>query len=572
MVELMNEIEHKKSSKKTLKEFKKPLIGSGIIASIAIAGIISGFLLIAQEKQNDKVFTYGTHGALYVLDPMLFGNFEVFALLENIVDPLFQYKFTSEGSSIVPCLALNYSWSDGGLNFTCSLRTGVKFHDGTPFNASAVKWNFDRHENLLFSSPGWYLWFHPGWTPILNRTVVIDDYTIRFVLTRPFVPFISLLARGLNMVSPSSTPFDNFTYFDSGNLIGTGPFKHDSTVRSWDPVSEDYIWHNTTLIANHDYYGIGPSFDKIIVKTFDDDEELLEAMLSGEIDAIMSGFPAIVFENKTGINLLEKVNTEVNFITMNNSVINSTMRKAISYGLDYDKLVPYGLNFTGGVTSVVRCKSPLSKGMLYSNWEDFEVPVYNITKSRQFLKDANWPGTSGLTVNDNVSTGNEWEKLVSDGIPLATYNFSYIVGVEWRKEIALLFQNNLTQIGINITTAGKTGPEYWDTLTTDQFILYGWVPDYNDPHNNLLPNFVTFNNYGQVQDAYLEQLIDDGMVETNETAREQIYYDLQRYMIEDLHPVIWWYTTEVFIPISTRIGGYNQYNNYGMAWNEWYFT
>ena len=567
----MNENGPKKRIKKSLKELKKPLIGGGMVASVAIVGIIGGIVVLTQENNKSSIMIYGTHGGLYELDPLLFGNFEVYALLENIVDPLFQYEFTSEGSSIVSCLALNGTWSDDGLNFTCNLRRGVKFHDGTPFNATAVQWNFDRLDNLLFSTPGWYLWFHPGWTPILNRTVVIDEYIIRFVLTRPFVPFKSLLARGPNIVSPSSTPFDNFTFFDSGNLVGTGPFKHESTVRSWDPVLEEYIWHNTTLVANHDYYGIGPSFDKIIIKTYHDHDELKEAMLSEEIDVAMSGFPAVVFENKTGINLLEKVNTEVNFITMNNSVVNSTMRKAISYALDYDKLVPYGLNFTGSATSAVRCKSPLSKGMLYSNWEDFEVPVYNITKSRQFLKDANLPGTSGLTVNDNISTGNEWEKLVSEGTPLATYNFSYPVGVDWRKEIALLFQNNLTQIGINVTTVGKTVPDYWDTLTTDQFILYGWVPDYNDPHNNLLPNFVTFNNLGQVQDAYLEQLIDDGMVETNETARKQIYYDIQKYMIEDLYPVIWWYTTEVFIPISTRIEGYNQYNNYGMAWNEWYF-
>ena len=138
---------------------------------------------------------------------------------------------------------------------------------------------------------------------------------------------------------------------------------------------------------------------------------------------------------------------------LNNSIVNNTMRKAISYALDYDRLVPLGMGAFGKPPEVIRARSPLSLGMLYSNWEDFEVPVLNITKARQVLKEANLPGTADLTANDNVSAGNEWERLVENGNPLARFNFTYNVHPNWdfHREMALLFQHNLTQIGINIT-------------------------------------------------------------------------------------------------------------------------
>jgi len=576
MGEKTKNLTKKPKSKKKKKIFveHKPIVIGGIVAVVAIAGIVSGIVLFTEEEKTGGDFIFGTAGALYVLDPLLFGSFETYAILENIAEPLFDYDFTSSSSSVIPNLVIDYEWSNNGLNLTCYLRKNVKFHDGTPFNATAVKWNFDRlyrlRDYIYFA-----MWLHPDGTPLLkfNETEVLDEYTIRFILNKPFVPLISLLGRGPNIVSPTSTPPNNFTDFNTGNLVGTGPFKHNSTIRIWNPDLGYYVYYNTTLLPNRDYWGKKPKFDKIIIKSFDNHTLRKEAMINGEIHFTYSNpFEPDVYKNATAVTLLEQIHTEINFITMDNSVINATMRKAISYALDYDRLIPYGKYFTGGTVNATRCKSPLSKGMLYSDWESFKIPELNITKARQVLIDAKWSGTESLTANNIVGSGNDWEALVDDGNPLATYNFTYIVGSEWRTEVAWLFHNNLTQIGIDIRPVAATWPTYF-TIPT-QFIPIGWIPDYNDPNNNIQGIFsnTSFSNYGNINDAYLQQLMEDAVEETNEVLRAQLYYDIQQYLIEELYPLIWWYSPIISSPISLRIKGYNQYNNWKLAWKEWFFA
>ena len=128
---------------------RKPIIIGGVITIFAIAGIVGGIVwYMGLREETESTLIYGSVEGLLVLDPLLahhYGDFESLNILENIAEPLFEYEHTSEGSRIISNLAYyGGNWSPDGLNFTCSLRTGVKFHDGAPFNATAVKWNFDR--------------------------------------------------------------------------------------------------------------------------------------------------------------------------------------------------------------------------------------------------------------------------------------------------------------------------------------------------------------------------------------------------------------------------------------------
>ncbi|MHA2248672.1 MAG: ABC transporter substrate-binding protein, partial [Candidatus Hodarchaeales archaeon] len=481
--------EEKPQSKKKIPKKKgfivehKPIVVGGLITVFAITGIVSGIVLFNIEiDEREQIFIFGTAGGLWVLDPLIWSGRETFAMLQNIAEPLFEYEFTAEGSSIVPNLALSGDWSNGGVNYTCTLRKNVKFHDGAPFNASAVKWNFDRlfrlRNHIYFS-----LWLHPDGTPILNfnKTTVIDEYTIRFVLTKPFIPLKALLGLGPMIVSPKSTPPNNFTNFETGNLIGTGPFKHESSVREYDPVYEDYIPINTTLIANQEYWGSKPKLDKFIIKTFNNHTLRKEAMLSGEIHYTdTTPFDYSVYNNTPGITLEQVIDRENNFINMDNFKINMSMRKAISYAIDYTELLKAGELWSEKVT---RCKSPISFGMFYSNWT-LDVPNYDIEKARKALKDANWPGTENLTADDVTSPGNPWELVAKSSTPLATYNFTSVLGYDIHIRIANLFHDNLTQIGVNIDIPYVTWPELSFAIyygggmeaVSSQFLVTGWFP------------------------------------------------------------------------------------------------
>jgi ABC-type transport system substrate-binding protein len=212
--------------------------------------------------------------------------------------------------------------------------------------------------------------------------------------------------------------------------------------------------------------------------------------------------------------------------------------------------------------------------MLYSSWEDFDVPVLNITKARQVIINANIPGTAGLTANDNVSAGNEWERLVYDGNPLARFNFTYYVNWDFHRDMALLFKENLTQIGINITITPGLYSDYRGGYLEgkNHFILYGWGPDYNDPSNNM-HSFTreASDNWAMVNDTYFQDLLEYAVQEYNETLREQQYLEIQEYFIEELYPVILWYTPLTRFPLLPNTVGYNPYNNWELPFYEWNF-
>ncbi|MFX0106637.1 MAG: ABC transporter substrate-binding protein, partial [Candidatus Hodarchaeota archaeon] len=177
--------------KKILTE-NKPIVVGGIIASVAIAGIVGGIIFYlndGEEKRDtlitnyeglwwyDTLFNYDTYSKYNLRLQNYFDNVKI---INQIAEGLFEYEITNEYTRIVPNLALDGNWSLDGLNLTCPLREGVKFHDGTPFNAYAVKWTFDRLHNLLNNISYLALslsWYGSDGKFILNRTEIIDNYT-----------------------------------------------------------------------------------------------------------------------------------------------------------------------------------------------------------------------------------------------------------------------------------------------------------------------------------------------------------------------------------------------------------
>jgi peptide/nickel transport system substrate-binding protein len=388
---------------------------------IAVAGIITGnFIFFQQIQQEEIIFIMGYSGGLDSIDPLVADWYDPI-ILNQIVEPLFNrlYNQTSSSFENVPHLAKEGIWSEDDLNFKCTLREGIEFHDGAQFNAIAVKWNFDRLHRLLINTSNPSLWTHPDGTLIINNTIVLDDYTIRFVLNKPFAPFSALLTSlQANIVSPLSTPDNEFINVLTEKVIGTGPYIYESNV----------VYLNTTIVANNNYWGTPkPVIDRFIFIIGYDYVESNERFLAKETDyagGLDSYFEEYI--NDPTIIVDDFVGLEYEYLGMNNIRINTTMRKAISYALNYSLILETNDFYSQG--SQIRCKSPLPLGTIYSNWEDFDVPNYNITKARQVLKDNNWPGTESLTVNNNVTPGNEWESIAYSLAPLSAYNVSHIIG------------------------------------------------------------------------------------------------------------------------------------------------
>ncbi|MFW9881038.1 MAG: ABC transporter substrate-binding protein [Candidatus Thorarchaeota archaeon] len=536
-----------------IAEMKKPIIVSSIIFSIALTGIIVGINIYSNTTQSGGVLYFIGYGLPFTIDPIDAMDLVDADLINQVAEGLFDFD---ENLGIICCLATGYEWSADGLNLTCTLRQGVKFHDGTPFNATAVKWNFDRAYRLLDNISFSFLWLLPDDRPIINETQVFDEYTVKFILNAPYGPLLSLFASLYSYIaSPTSSPADDYISIASGGLVGTGPF-----------IFESYTANNITLSANPHYWGGKPQIDKLIIlEPTGSASALNESLLSGKIhmkkhvtfeESILNSFrsnPLFTVSDPLPVPFLD-------FIVINNNLINITMRKAISYAINYTNY-----QYTN---RYIPAKGPIPESILYHNITDIDVPYYNISVARRTLKDGNWPGTDHLTANNNISAGNEWELLANSSTPLAIYNYSACYN--WPRSIwyADRIIEDLKQIGVKVEPFNLTLAEWYRIyLELDGYhrnmveLFYNfWYADYNDP-SNFITEFYTNkklgDNVGQVNDTEMQEWLEDALIETDATVRRQLYYKIQKRLIEEVFPNIWLNSrTRVDIYVSNLKGWY----------------
>ena len=207
-----------------LRHFAAALVLFGTIGAAAAPAARGQTLRIAINNDPD------------ILDPTLSRTFVGTAVMSALCDKLFDFD---QALTIVPRLATSYEWADP-LTLLLRLRTGVTFHDGTPFDAAAVKFNLERHVGL----PGSFRRAELG---AMDRVEVVDPATVRIVLKQPASPFIATLTdRSGMMVSPTAAAAAGKEF--GLNPVCSGPF------RFIERVAQDHI----TLERLRRLLGCGP--------------------------------------------------------------------------------------------------------------------------------------------------------------------------------------------------------------------------------------------------------------------------------------------------------------------------
>ncbi len=170
-----------------------------------------------------------------------------------------------------PALAESWLASKDGLTWTFKLRKGVKFHDGTPFDAKAVKYFFDRvlgDEKPFKASL---------YTPVVQGAEVIDDSTVRVILKQPFGAFLFIMAHSAGaIVSPAA--HQKWGKDLALHPVGTGPFKFVEWVKG------DHV----TMERHDGYWGGAPNLDRVVVKTVREDQARVLMLESGDADLIVN--------------------------------------------------------------------------------------------------------------------------------------------------------------------------------------------------------------------------------------------------------------------------------------------
>lgn len=245
----------------------------------------------------------GLPGDMVLADPSLDSDSNSSYIIQNVVEGLVSLK-PGTTSDVVPQLATDMpTISPDGLTYTFKLRTGVKFHDGTDFNADAVVYNYNRQQNAPAALRDSYNYYFGavfgGWGADANLKSVVasDPSTVVFTLNHPQSNFLlattlpqfgiqsptALKAGDADNEDPSKSPYAQGQGGTGKSMVGTGPFMY----KEW--VVGDHV----TLIKNPSYYDAAGAahLDSIVYKPYADQTAELSALQAGDIDFAQTIFP-----------------------------------------------------------------------------------------------------------------------------------------------------------------------------------------------------------------------------------------------------------------------------------------
>ncbi|MGE4412284.1 MAG: ABC transporter substrate-binding protein [Candidatus Caldatribacteriota bacterium] len=426
---------------------------------------------------QEKILVFGSSGDAARLDPADVTDGESISRMDNIFEGLVEYE--SGSTEIKPCLAESWDISEDGTEITFHLRKGVKFHDGTDFNADAVVFSFERQYNPEHPYHQYGEWAYWGYMfSDIDRMEKIDDYTVKLVLSEPNASIMTSLAMfTVCIISPTNAEKykeDAFRY-----PCGTGPFK----FVEW--VKDDHI----TLVANEDYWRERPKIDKLIFKVIPDPSARLLALEVGEIHGMEYPNPAdferikansnLVLLSEPGMNIgYMAMNTGYGYVDANKNGVKDDdeplektpgyfepltkkeVRQAINMAIDKEAIVR---DIYMGTASVA--KNGMPPFMLGYNDEIEDYP-YAPEKAKELLAEAGYP--DGFEVTLHV-------------MPVSRpYMFD-------PPKIGEAIQSYLAAVGIKVNFYQVDWGTYLQETEAGmhQMCLLGWTGDNGDPDNFL---------------------------------------------------------------------------------------
>lgn len=295
-------------------------IAASISKVVELAAIDGSPLGPVADADQNATLTYAFANAVNSLDPVLNSATYSPAWYGQAYQGLIQANLDG---SYAPLLAESFEFADGGLSLVFKLRKGVKFTDGTAFDAAAVKANIDRGQNLPASL------IKSALLPI-QSVEVVDPSTVRFKFARTNAAIVDILAdkAGL-MVSPAA-----FTRADLGiKPVGTGPYRLVSYQVGVQVVYE----------RNPDYWGKPGNLAKIVVKTYTDAAASLNALKTGEVDSAVINGDDLDDAKRSGltVRVVESPVTEHALLNFSTKFADIRVRKALSHATDRSQIAGF---------------------------------------------------------------------------------------------------------------------------------------------------------------------------------------------------------------------------------------
>jgi len=470
-------------------------------APVAEKPKVGGTLIYGMESESDILDPHSTGG--WITARVTFQMFEGLAA-EDLRRADVAYP------PIVPGLATEWQVSDGGKTYVFKLRKGVKFHDDTPFDAEAVKFNYDRM--MKKDAPQFYQRARSYCNYIvqyLASTDVVDSQTVKFTFKEPFAEWLPVglqsMGQGL-IISPTALK----KYGNQGiaeHPVGTGPFKFVERIRN----------EKIILERNNDYWGPKPYLDKIVYRPFPDAAARLNALLAGECDMILCPPPDSVQDLKNKGYTVSQSNAPhvwYFWLNMKDRIVGKLkVRQAIQMAVDREKMAKDLLKGTAKAAGGIIPPGCSSYDPAYNPYP------YDSQKAKQLLAEAGYPnGFETILMTSVDGSGQmipvpmaEWiqRDLAAVGIKVKLETY------EWITYLSKMFQSLKPGYGGYQLSWGMT-TNYWIDVVSNS--------------KRQPPDGVNIGNYANPK---VDKLLLEAQREMDETKRIGLYRQIQKVLMEE---------------------------------------
>ena len=406
-------------------------------------------------------------------------------------------------------LADTFETSDDGLTVTLTLKDGISFQDGTPFDAEAVVFNLDRLTDPELTVPQGAAY------KSIESTTAVDAGTVQLTLSQPAPGLLSALSVTTSaMISPASVEAEGNTYEEYSHPVGTGPY-----------VFGEYATGESVTVTKYaDYWGEKPYYDTVQFRVVPEAATRESLLLAGQVDMIIlppvSDLKSLQSNADVKVELGESDRTI--FIALDNQdpvFSKPEVRQALNYAVDKKTIIDSVL--FGAAEEMNAPMAPSLFGYCETGTYDFDPD-----KARQMLADAG-------------ATGAHMDLLTPSG--------RYVQDAQAAEAIA----GYLREVGLDVAVSTSDFPSFLGRVNaphSDQTVdahLLGWAPGYLDadyqmqmfreathPPSGLGTSFYT--------NPQVETLLAQADVETDVDTREQLYCDASKIIWDDAPWIFLW--------------------------------
>jgi peptide/nickel transport system substrate-binding protein len=456
------------------------------------------------------------------LDPSLIINTSTQG--SNLMNAIYDVLFTvdPETNAIQPRIATDMT-SEDGLTWTLTLKEGITFSDGTPFDAEAVRFNWQRSIDNLRATSNAQAQQIASMEVTSPTTLVL---TLKEV-NRQWFQNVPVNAFGW-IASPASITAAGENFGNDANVIGAGPFTVESRTANVE----------TVLVKNPTYWQPGlPKLDQLTMKPIPDQQQATDSVVTGASEAFLYPSEQLVAQAEdAGMNSIgweeNQGGVSMNFNQTKPPFDNKKAREAVSKAVDVQQMIDVvAMGYQEKITSMFRETSPF-----YNPEYTFPEPD---AEEAQRLFDELAEETGGPLVFDmSVSTSSE--------------NAARVTQIQTQ-----LAQFDNVEMGIRQVDAAA----YGISLYTGDFEASFYAVSSPDP----VPTFDQFSStypvpIGRLNSPQADQAIADGKSATDEAGRKAAYDSLQQVLVED-YPQLWMYrnvTWAIYQPSVTGLEAYGQ--------------